>query len=570
MLARLGAALSLGCALALATPAWAESIRSFDVEVALAPATDFTVEERIAWDFGSERRHGIIREIPLSYGREHAASWNLRIDVESVTDGAGRPLQWQERERRGVLSVRIGDPDAFVTGVQEYRIRYRVERALQYFPDHDELYWNVTGDQWRVPIQSASASVALPPGVDAAAVRVTCFAGPRGSSLEDCTASVSGDTARFVADGSLAPGSGLTLVVGLPKGALPEPSALSRFWDRFTDYVSLWLLLPIGAFALLYRKWSRDGRDPSGVDAIPVRYEPPAGLAPAEMGTVVDERADNEDLTATVLDLAVRGALRIEEEETKRFLFLSNHDYRLVRTGKDVELKPFEERLLSALFKGAGEEVRISELRNKFYKELPAIRDALYKGLTHGETGYFPTSPEKVRKRWRTIGIVTAGVGGLALMADASLVAIGSLVVTGLIVLAFGSAMPRRTRKGRRACDEILGFREFLQRVDADRLERSGGRTEGRFERILPYAVVLGAADAWAEAFEGIYTTPPSWYRSDSGGMFSTNRFVSDVGRSLQTMGQALTSAPSSGGGSSGFSGGSSGGGFGGGGGGSW
>ena len=135
-----------------------------------------------------------------------------------------------------------------------------------------------------------------------------------------------------------------------------------------------------------------------------------------------------------------------------------------------------------------------------------------------------------------------------------------------------GGHRRRRTRRGRRAYEEILGFKEFVERVDADRLQRMGGRSVGQFEKVLPYAIVLGVADRWADAFADLYTEPPSWYRSSRyHDGFAPRLFVSDLGRSLQTMGQTMRSAPrSSGSGSSGFSGGFSGGGFGGGGGGSW
>jgi len=165
---------------------------------------------------------------------------------------------------------------------------------------------------------------------------------------------------------------------------------------------------------------------------------------------------------------------------------------------------------------------------------------------------------------------VIAVVGVAALGANA--VAAGSVIVSGLVVAAFSRIMPRRTRKGRRAYEEILGFREFLVRVDRDRLERLGVDTREQFEKLLPYAIVLGMADAWADAFAEIYVEPPSWYHGyDPVGPFRPHVFVSDMGRSLESIGQALASRPSSGGGGSGFGGGGfSGGGFGGGGGGSW
>lgn len=564
-MARFAAALAL---LLLALPARAEVIRSLDVSVRLTDAYDFEVEERIRWDFEGAQRHGIFREIPVRYRRPYLPDTRMRVDVESVTDENGVPWQWRASSRGSSLEIRIGNPQVTLSGVREYRIRYRVGRGLLYFDDHDELYWNATGNEWKVPVEAASATVELPSGTAAAVARHACFAGPAGSTLADCRETSDGSSLRFEAARALPPGSGLTIVVGLPKGFLPEPSSLRRLLTRAGDFLSPWLLLPLGALAFMMRQWRTHGRDPGARDALPVRYEPPAGLTPAEVGTVVDESADTLDLTATILDLAVRGLLRIEEVEGTGFLFLSKRDYRLQRTGaSETGLKEHERLLLGAVF-AAGPTVLLSDLKNKFHESIPGIRRALYKELS-GEGAYFPTSPEQVRTNYRLAGIAVAALGLLAIWAEQSPLAIGCPLAAGAIVLAFSGAMPRRTEKGRRARDEILGFREFVRRVDGDRLERTGGKTAGRFEKVLPHAVVLGVADRWATVFAGIYTQPPGWYHSDRyGSGFSADDFVSDVGRSLSTMGETFTSQPGSG--SSGFSGGSSGGGSGGGGGGSW
>jgi uncharacterized membrane protein YgcG len=573
--ARLAALLGF-CAIALAAAsAHAEAIRSFDTSVRLSDSYDFEVEERIRWDFEGARKHGIFRLVPIHYQRPYA-DYRIRVDVLSVTDENGVPYTHRERTQGGNLEVRIGDANLLVSGEREYVIRYRVGRALLYFDDHDELYWNATGNDWPVTIDAATAAVTLPGNTVASIARHACFAGPAGSSLADCTQAEDGNTLQFTAKRALPPGSGLTVVVGLPKGFLPVKSSLRLFLERASDFLSPWLLLPIGALAFMGRQWRRQGRDPSGGDAIPVRYEPPAGLTPAEVGTLVDETADTRDVTATILDLAVRGFLTIEELESTRFLFLSNRDYRLRRTNAlETPLKSHEKLLLSGVFRSK-ESVLLSELKDTFYTSLPGIQRALYAELS-GDAAYFPTSPDRVRNNYRVAGVAIALLGGVAIFAEQSLQAIASPVVAGLIVVAFSGAMPRRTEKGRRACDEVLGFREFVTRVDQDRLARSGGRTADRFEKVLPYAVVLGVADQWATAFDGIYKEPPSWYQSsryDRG--FRTLDFVSDVGQSMNAMGSTFTSRPSSSGsgssgsGSSGFSGGSSGGGFGGGGGGSW
>jgi uncharacterized membrane protein YgcG len=568
---RSSALLALGALLLLAKVGRAEVIRSFDASVHLADSFRFDVEERIVWDFQGAQKHGIFRTIPVRYVRPYLPDYRIQVHVDAVTDANGLPYAWKARSRGDALELRIGDENVLVSGEREYRIRYSVSRGLLYFDDHDELYWNATGNGWPVAIEAASASVTLPSGTAASVARHACFAGPAGSTLADCSESDDGSALRFSAARALPPGSGLTLVVGLPKGFLPEPSTLRRWLERASDFLSLWLLLPFATFGLMWQRWRALGRDPAAADAIPVRYEPPAGLTPAEVGTVVDESADTLDVTASILDLAVRGLLEIEEIDGSSFLFLSNRDYRLRRKDtSDAGLKEHERLLLHALF-ASGPSVLLSDLRNKFYQSVPAITQALYRELS-GDQAYFPTSPDRVRSNYRLASLAIAALGLVAVWAEQGPLAIACPIAAGAILFAFSGAMPRRTEKGRRACDDILGFREFVARVDQDRLERSGGKTADRFEKVLPYAIVLGVADAWATAFAGIYTTPPDWYRSKRyAGDFRPQDFVSDVGRSLSAMGSTLTSRPSSSGsGSSGFSGGSSGGGFGGGGGGSW
>ncbi|HZX13985.1 MAG TPA: DUF2207 domain-containing protein, partial [Thermodesulfobacteriota bacterium] len=150
-----------------------------------------------------------------------------------------------------------------------------------------------------------------------------------------------------------------------------------------------------------------------------------------------------------------------------------------------------------------------------------------------------------------------------------------SVGVSGIFILIFSRFMPRKTKKGSLAKEEILGFREFIERAERDRIKRLAKEDPTLFDRVLPYALVLGLEDRWAEAFHDMYKSPPSWY--DSPGYrnsFSPRIFVSDLGRSLSVMNSSFASTPSKSGGYSGGSGfgggGSSGGGFGGGGGGSW
>jgi uncharacterized membrane protein YgcG len=528
-----------------------------------------SVVERIRYDFGAADRHGIFRDIPLRGGEGFGDAHSISITVDEVTDEHGAPRTFAVERGGGRVHVKIGDADRTVRGLHEYRIRYRVKRAFRFFADRDEIAWNATGNEWKVPIERALARVYLPEGAIGRA-KARCFSGAYGSGARDCTARDEGGTIAFAAAG-LAPAAGLTVVVDLPKGVLPEPSRFQQAVEWAVEQGGLWLLAPVAALLLCFQIWRTRGADPGGDESVPVRYEPPEGLSPAEVGTLLDERVDLPDLSSTLLDLAVRGYLEIQEVESSRFLFLGSKDYVLKKKREaDERLRGHERAFHAALFAGR-DVVRVSALRQKFHAEIDSIRSLVYEQLS-GKDGCFGKSPDTVRTHYRAAAILLAVAGiGLGSVARIPPLGVGCLMASAAIVALFAPAMPRRTARGRRLYLEILGYREFLQRVDRDRLDRLGGRTTDRFESGLAYAIVLGAADRWADAFADLYAKPPDWYRSDGGGRaFGSRAFVNDVGRSLQTIGKSLSESPPRSSGGGGGGGGFSGGGSGGGGGGSW
>jgi uncharacterized membrane protein YgcG len=331
----------------------------------------------------------------------------------------------------------------------------------------------------------------------------------------------------------------------------------------------------------MHRIWRRHGRDPQR-RAIAPMYEPPPGLTPSEVGALVDNRVDLRDVTAMLVDLAVRGFLVIEETEQEKFLgLMKERDYvlELQKGGEDLsELKSHEQKLLRAVFGSprAGDRVHMSDLENEFYKDLPGIKDRVFSELM--ELKYYRSRPDRVLASWIGIALATGllvGGGGLVLatrfgMAPLTTVLAG--VFTGAIVLGFGIFMPARTVAGTRALEAALGFEEFLQRVESDRFKKMITGPE-MFERYLPYAMALAVERKWAAAFEDIYREPPDWYRGTGYRGFHPTLFVGDLSGMTQHAATAMTSAPRSSGGS-GFSGGGgggfSGGGFGGGGGGAF
>jgi len=532
--------------------------------------------------------NGIFRTIPIQYRTRAHLNYTLGLHVEAVEDEFGQALRHEISRDRHYRKIKIWIPGA-EDAVRTVVIRYSVEGALRFFDEADqewdELYWNVTGDEWPVPIERASVRVRLPAA--ATGIRARGFTGGYGSTEEAVDIRI----ADFLVDARATRGleihEGLTIDVAwdsrIAGGGNAGEYLIRRpgTWDRVTRFMRAnWpLLIPILAFFAMLSAWRRHGRDPTRRPIAP-RYEPPRGLTPSEAGVLVDNRPDMRDITAMLVDLSVRGFMAIEEaEEEKFFGLVKERDYILeLRRGSAEwsELKDHEHKLLRAVFGSgpAGERIPLSDLKNEFYKDLPDIRTGIFEELM--ALGYYRRRPDRVLGMWVGVALVSAvvtGAGGVALadrLGMAPLTVILAAVLTGLVILGFGLFMPARTVAGTRALEEVLGLEEFIGRVETDRFRRMITGPE-MFETLLPFAMALGVEEKWAAAFADICREPPEWYRGTGYRTFHPSVFVGDLSGMASRAASTMTSAPRSSGGS-GFSGGGgggfSGGGFGGGGGG--
>lgn len=554
--------------LVLAMPALAEEqIDDFMADISVKQNAEVQVKETIKYDFGAKtarERHGIFRSIPYSY-QARGGKYNLRIDNIAVTDEQGAVVPFTVNYAGGDMTLRIGDANKTVAGKQIYIITYTVRRAINYFTDHDELFWNVTSNGWPIPIYQAKTVVRLP---DAAVgnTNAACYVGALASTQACETKEVIDGHLEFAQNG-LSPGESLTIVVGWPTGVVFKPPWWSAWLEMARDN---WIvILPLFTLVGLIFWWRRKGRDKKGNQVLIAQYEPPQGLVAAEVGTIIDESADNVDITADIIQLAVAGYLKIKREENKSFLKTSV-DYTLVKLKGEEELTSnLQRELMKNLFTDENT-IKLSALKNKFYKNLKEQKDLAYKSVV--KRGYFYRRPDYVR--------LTYGIGGVVIGILLSFVtgqiwgAIGmvSAVVTGLLVAIFGIFMPKRTKKGVDMQYYILGFKKYLSVAEKDRLafHNAPEKSPERFEKLLPYAIALGVEKKWAKQFDGIYNQPPSWYEGGWSSGFIASGFVSELNSFSDTANKTLSSSPSSAaGGESGFSGGA-GGGFGGGGGGSW
>jgi hypothetical protein len=563
--------------LLLPAPSRAEdfSITSFRSVIEVRDDSSLRIAETIDTVF-HRQRHGLYRDIPFRYTDELGKESFTPVRWISVRDASGNPWKHKVERSGGFVRIRIGDPGRFVEGRQVYVIEYSVENAVLPFPDHDELYWNITGNGWDVPIGSVSAHVAVAAGDRTLEIRTGCFTGPRGSREQACTISPDRNGATFVSTRACGAGEGMTVVLGWEKGILRPASPWKATAFRLNLSENWVFLAPLLTLAYMLVRWYRRGRDPSWSDPLVVAYGPPEEggrvLLPAEVGVLLDERLDPRDVTASVVNLAVKGHVTIEERVTPGLLF-DRTDYVLKKAkGAGAELPPFERLLMERLFREHGDEVSVSDLKQRFFRNIEDLKKSAFDEL--GRMKLFGANPLAVTEKYRIAGfaIFFAGVG-IALLAskfglvdgDSSGIA---AFLSGVVVFLLAPYMPVKTVNGVKVVGAIRGFEEFLSRTEKDRLKRMNDAN--LFERCLPYAIALGVSERWAKAFEGIWQEPPRWYVSRGG--FDTFRpaaFHHSLDTALSSMAAAMQSSPRSGG--SGFSGGGgSGGGGGGGGGGSW
>jgi hypothetical protein len=523
-------------------------IRNLDVQLAVNSDGSLDVTERqtirLTGRWSRIARHLWIRP-PTD-----ARPW-LRISGVSATDGDGQPLELEAHEGH----PRKGSRDGYVhvgiwlipNPINEDRtviLRYHVTNAIQF----DQLLWTINGAG--DAIDRVNVVVVLPTGVapTRAAVYTRESSGqyfipalhPGARIMTDATVATNGNDVGISLPRAVPRFQIVMVLVDLPPGLFqppikaPKPPGISplRWWP---------VLIPLLIFVVAFRTWQR--RQYPGEAPSPAPYAPGADMSPAELGTLVDDTVDGVDLTATLVDLAARGFLRIEEKTERppgELAMSTDHIIHIICTRQDgVRLKEHERLFLHALSNAAGtsKEVRNSRLRRKLVwpKE---IRDAIYDSLI--SNGYYFARPDKVKNSWKAAAAFTAVLGiplvFLALRYSAAMISPVPVTIAGvlsaLILFLFSPIMPARTAAGTRTREAALGLKEFLSRVK-DPHKMSTMSTPEMFERYLPYAIALGAADNWSKAFDDLYGAAPKWYVGGSG-PFRASSFSRSIGSMLR------------------------------------
>lgn len=563
-------------------------ISSFDATIQINKDASVEITEKIVADFTNEAHRGIARFVPFE-----AEGYNSQISFLSAINDKNENWITNIYESGGYLNIEMTNPeDEYRTTIETFIVKYIAKNVVLFHDDavignaktdempdkgeevnnvkypYDEFYWNVNGTDNPVKTKSVSAKVYLPEDTK---LDLTCFTGTYGEASQDCTYEMLDEkTALFKTTRELEPYENLTIAIAMPKGLIEEIPLYKKTWWYIQDH--LILMLPIGSFIVMFLLWYFKGRDEKTLrDTIMPHFTPPQNMLPTETGTLIDEKLHPQDITATIIDYAIKGHIQINEIKEKK-LFITTTDYELVLLKPYTTTKEYEKIILEEIFgenPEKGKKIRLSKLLNKFYEKVPDIEKSIMKDMV--KVGYFPHNPATIRTGYSIVGGVPLIIGFYSGGVGSWLFTI-SLIATGLIIIIFGQILPRKTAKGAELYYQLKGLYEYIDTAEKDRLNFQE-KANIFFEKLLPYAVAFGLTKKWAKAFEGIMTSSPGWYQGYYPGQrFNMYYFADSLSRFTQRATTNIATHPRGGGkgafsGGSGFGGGGfSGGGFGGGG----
>ncbi|MFV2172151.1 DUF2207 domain-containing protein [Actinomadura sp. LOL_016] len=474
------------------------------------------VRETIVYEFRG--RDGFARRFVT---REHESTTRDRVYRMTnlrASSPDGGPTRVTSTSAGTRTTVEVSGPKE-LTGPRTVVLEYDLRGAVTGMGAADELWWPVAGG-WDVPVETASATV----GGGTMIRNVNCFAGPIGATV-GCTQFYMNHahTQGIYSQEKMLPGEYLTVVAGFPTGTTGGHALYERRQTVATAFsvnavtasALLGLLVLLGGgVTVLYMLRGRDarvvGKRAAEGDHAPVagaEFEPPDGVRPGQIGTLIDEQADVIDVTATIVDLAVRGYLLIEEEDREA---TGRLDWTLRRLDRPmVDLLPYERILLDALLTArdgtARDAVKLSELGGTFATKLAQVRAAMYDDVVR--QGWFARRPDTVRSRWTIAGLALTvlGIAGTVALALATEWALAGLavIIAGAALAYGGQYMPAKTARGSTVLAHTIGFRAYLERGE---LPEGGDLASPQrialFSRFLPYAVVFDVVERWAATVE--------------------------------------------------------------------
>ena len=538
-----------------------EWMKSFEVIGKLGKDGGLAIDEALTYDFGATDHHGIYRDLPTRYKDNNNVEYRPTLTIETATQD-GQPTIVKQSHENGALRLQLGDANKVVTGVHVYRLHYRLAPAILQVAGKDTLIYNVTGNGWAVPIGSARFTLQ-----DDATKRksLDCYTGAAGQTVKGCEVGPSKSPGVVTTKFTLSPAEGLTVRAEYAAGSFtsylkPDPTKRIQL-----GLVALGALGWLGGIAWLgWQRWQE--RRARRRQTIVAQYEAPDALTPAELGLLTDARGNMTEVTATLIDLAVRGHLKIHRTSAKTWWRRANYDFERLDHTADA-LKDYEQAFLDDLFDGKPSIKLTAVDRTKLAARISKLQNAIATGLK--DRGYYYAKPASFARYAPILLLLAAGI----LLAGGLIPEVGLWFGgLGIVVVAVAIWTLRRpsglTDAGAAEWAKVEGFKLYLTVAEADRLKFTDApaKTPELFSRLLPYAVALNVEKAWAEQFKGLDMAPSTaWYTGDTN--WTAVALASSLGQDFSpAVGSGLASPSSSTGAGGSFSGG----GVGGGGGGSW
>lgn len=544
-------------------------IENLETNIVVNKDSSLLITENITADCGNlPEKHGIFRVLPVEIKTEKGVL-KTPIQLISITDFDNNPYNYQTIKNRidKTITWKIGDANKTVSGKNYYRIIYRVDNAVRFLnSDFDELYWNLLGTFWQIDIDNFSAKIVFPSEINQQNTIIDYYAGFFGSKDKSLAKYnwINDATLVFNSTSVLKAGQGITVSLAFPKNIF-EPYQFT-FLEKYGKYfLYLFFLLPIIAFVFSFKMWKKHGKDPKMRMPIPPEFGIPENITPIQMGMVISSgRWNNQLITATIIDLAVKGFITIKEFEDK-MLFLKYKEIELIKNESyDIQkLTDTEKIILDKLF-NSQTSIKLSDLKNEFYKEINDIKKS--------------AENEAVKQGWVVKNsffnsIIFISLGFFVLFISFMSIYFGSLplflslFLTGIIILIFGFIMPKRTQAGTDLLFKIKGFKLYMKKAEDYRQQFY--EKENIFDKFLPYAIVFGIAGLWAKKMQLIYGEEyfknyhPIWFVGSNYSDFDLDSF----NKQLNSITSGISSATygSSGAGGAGGAGGGGGGGGGGG-----
>jgi len=527
-------------------------ILDFDTKIIISKDGSIKVTEKIKYLF-TEQNHGITRRIPLVTKNQDGDAFLMSAQSISVTTPLDFPYRYKNISTEEEINLQIGNPNETISGIHTYIIKYTVLGALRYFTDHDELYWNVTGDGWDVPIEHTTTKIIFP-SIDGSATTLACFTNTDGGSDQNCMTYKG--TSEFKTTRRLEKDEQLTITFGFPKGKVEVLEPTKTFKSQYSWILMVAISIAAGLYyAIVPVRYIIKGikklkPHPNESKTVAAWFEPPETsvgrpLTAGEAGVLIDKKGDIKDISASLVQLAQKGYINIGQKDKGTFYF-----NKLKKLKNDNNINEAEKHLLTSMF-GNEDQVTTRELSNNkfFYSDIHKFFKLISNRLV--EDKIFDENPYTMRNKW--------------------LVSLVLSVITFNILFIIASILMMRSAKrsedGSLAYAVLKSLKNFV--LSQDKQLKFQAKNQIMFEKLLPYAISLGVEKVWVKRFKNIALKQPKWMDSKSPLPFKYSSFVGGLGKSVSGAAK-MSSNRSSTGHSSGFSGGSAGGGGGGGGGGSW